>query len=371
MKHRKINFIALFLLVVGVIGCSSGGYKIRGSVEGVDEGKVFLVTSEGKMRDTLSVAELKNGKFEMQGQVPALTVTTLLVEGSFVQTVVYLENAEYEIKLDPSNMGAGLISGGGDVQKLANEYSAIDMDLSKAIAGVREEYIAAIRKPESDRFQALKRFVDSLQQDAQERKENFLKRHADSYIALKDLAERAERLSLDELKQRFALLPESLRQNSMGKMIDEQIRKKETLTVGRPAPDFKVQDTGGNSFTLYSIKAKMKIVDFWASWCAPCRALTPRLKALYEEFHDRGLEIVGISMDDNKDGWLKAIEEEKMTWIQGSNLEGFSRENSLCQLYNITNGIPYLVLMDENNRIVAAGAKLEPLQKEIMKFFQK
>ncbi|WP_231932306.1 MULTISPECIES: TlpA disulfide reductase family protein [Butyricimonas] len=371
MEHKRINFIALFLIVVGVIGCSSREYKIRGSVEGVDEGKVFLVTCEGKMCDTLSIAELKNGKFEMQGQVPALTVTTLVVEGLFAQTVIYLENAEYEIKLDPRNLGSGKISGGGDVQKLANEYSAIDINLAKAIAEVRDEYVAVVKNPESNRFQELKGFVDSLQQDAQERKEAFLNRHADSYIALKDLAERAERLSLDELKKRFALLPEDLRQNSMGKMIDEQIRKKEALAVGHTAPDFKVQDAEGNFFTLYSIKAKMKIVDFWASWCAPCRALTPQLKALYEEFHNQGLEIVGISMDDNKERWLKAIEEENMTWIQGSNLEGFSRENSLCQLYNITNGIPYLVLMDESNRIVAAGAKLEPLQKEIMKFFQK
>ena len=367
-----MNFIALFLIIVGIVGCtSSKGYKVRGNVEGVSEGKVALVTYEGKKCDTLAVTELKDGKFEMQGQVPELTIATLSVEGLFEQTVIYLENAEYEIKLDSRKWGAGKISGGGNVQKLANEYSTIDINLANAIAEIRDEFMAAGRNPESNRFQELKGYVDSLERDARERKEAFLNRHADSYIALNELARGAERLSLDELKKRFALFPENLRQNSMGKLIDEQIRKKEALAEGHLAPDFKVQDAEGKPFTLYSIKAKMKIIDFWASWCAPCRALTPRLKALYEEFHDQGLEIVGISMDDNKEKWLKAIEEEKMTWIQGSNLEGFSRENSLCQLYNITNGIPYLVLLDENNRIVVAGAKLEPLQKEIMKFLQK
>ena len=372
MKQRKISSIAIFLIGMGIMGCtSSEGYKIRGTIGDVQEGKVTLVTYNGKMCDTLSVAEIKDGKFEMQGSVPELTVGIMSVEGVFAQTVIYLEDKEYEVKLDPGNLGFSEISGGGDTQQLANKYLAIDINLSKAVAQVRDEYMVAIRNPESEHYLQLKGFVDSLQQAADVEKEAFLTQHADSYIALCELANRAERLPLDELKKRFGLLSAELQQNALGKAINEQICKKEALAAGQVAPDFTVQNAEGKSFTLYSIKAKMKIIDFWASWCAPCRALTPQLKKLYEEFHDRGLEIVGISMDDDKEKWVKAIEEENLVWIQGSNLEGFKRENSLCQLYNITNGIPHLVLIDENNRIITAGAKVEPLRNEIMKIFQK
>ena len=99
---------------------------------------------------------------------------------------------------------------------------------------------------------------------------------------------------MDELKKRFGLLSAELQQNALGKAINEQICKKEALAAGQVAPDFTVQNAEGKSFTLYSIKAKMKIIDFWASWCAPCRALTPQLKKLYEEFTTGGLKSWGF-----------------------------------------------------------------------------
>ena len=174
-----------------------------------------------------------------------------------------------------------------------------------------------------------------------------------------------------ELQRRFNLLSEELQATALGKQVREQIQKMESLSVGQVAPDFTVQTPEGKSFTMYSVKAKLKIIDFWASWCAPCRALTPQLIKLYEEFHSQGFEIVGISMDENKDAWVKAIGEEKMSWIQGSKLDGFKPGNPLNQLYNITNGIPFLVLVDENNQILATSNQVEPLRKIVEKVLKK
>lgn len=369
---NRNNLMMTLILGLGVLGCTSPkGYRVQGVIDGIQEGKACLVTYDGKKCDTLSSAEIKNGKFEMSGSVTGLTMVSLQVVDIPTRASVYLENEDYTVKLNPNNLELSQIEGGGESQKLANEYSAIDIALSKVIDGIRDEYIEAVREPESERFLRLNNFLDSVQRDAESRKQTFLEQHANSYFALNHLAVDASRLSLDELQRRFNLLSEELQATALGKQVREQIQKMESLSVGQVAPDFTVQTPEGKSFTMYSVKAKLKIIDFWASWCAPCRALTPQLIKLYEEFHSQGFEIVGISMDENKDAWVKAIGEEKMSWIQGSKLDGFKPGNPLNQLYNITNGIPFFVLVDENNQILATSNQVEPLRKIVEKVLKK
>ena len=262
MKQRKISSIAIFLIGMGIMGCtSSEGYKIRGTIGDVQEGKVTLVTYNGKMCDTLSVAEIKDGKFEMQGSVPELTVGIMSVEGVFAQTVIYLEDKEYEVKLDPGNLGFSEISGGGDTQQLANKYLAIDINLSKAVAQVRDEYMVAIRNPESEHFLQLKGFVDSLQQAADVEKEAFLTQHADSYIALCELANRAERLPLDELKKRFKMfslriikMVDSMPNTISGNAIAKQIVRSGTS----PAANYRAACLGKSDKDFLN---KLKMVE--------------------------------------------------------------------------------------------------------------
>ena len=362
MKQRKISSIAIFLIGMGIMGCtSSEGYKIRGTIGDVQEGKVTLVTYNGKMCDTLSVAEIKDGKFEMQGSVPELTVGIMSVEGVFAQTVIYLEDKEYEVKLDPGNLGFSEISGGGDTQQLANKYLAIDINLSKAVAQVRDEYMVAIRNPESEHFLQLKGFVDSLQQAADVEKEAFLTQHADSYIALCELANRAERLPLDELKKRFGLLSAELQQNALGKAINEQICKKEALAAGQVAPDFTVQNAEGKSFTLYSIKAKMKIIDFWASWCGPCRKAIPHVWELYREY-PKELQVFSVSLDEKLEEWKKAMAEEKMEWMQLRCAGEMLRDVAMG--YRLSS-IPYLVLLNPEAKVMCATNSVDDVINQL------
>ena len=370
MKQRKISSIAIFLIGMGIMGCtSSEGYKIRGTIGDVQEGKVTLVTYNGKMCDTLSVAEIKDGKFEMQGSVPELTVGIMSVEGVFAQTVIYLEDKEYEVKLDPGNLGFSEISGGGDTQQLANKYLAIDINLSKAVAQVRDEYMVAIRNPESEHFLQLKGFVDSLQQAADVEKEAFLTQHADSYIALCELANRAERLPLDELKKRFGLLSAELQQNALGKAINEQICKKEALAAGQVAPDFTVQNAEGKSFTLYSIKAKMKIIDFWASWCGPCRHEMKSLLPIYNELKGNDLEFISVSLDKREKDWRKMLDEEKLPWVMLWDKEGFTignEPNVIQKAYGFYS-IPFIVLIDKEGCILERYLRGEKVKEAILK----
>ena len=113
---------------------------------------------------------------------------------------------------------------------------------------------------------------------------------------------------------------------------------------------------------MHSIKGKVKVIDFWASWCGPCRGENPNVVKVYEEFHPKGLEILSVSLDNNKEAWLKAIEDDKLTWNHVSDLQGWN--NAAAQLYGV-NGIPHLIVLDENNVIVAKNLRGDALKEKI------
>ena len=117
------------------------------------------------------------------------------------------------------------------------------------------------------------------------------------------------------------------------------------------------------NFEAEVVGAKVPVViDFWASWCGPCRGEDPNVVKMYEKFHPKGLEILSVSLDEDKDAWLKAIEDDKLTWNHVSDLKGW--QNAAAQLYCV-NGIPHLVVLDENNVIVAKDLRGEELQNKV------
>lgn len=141
-----------------------------------------------------------------------------------------------------------------------------------------------------------------------------------------------------------------------------------SLMIGLPAPDFTVQTPDGKDISLSSYRGKYVLVDFWASWCMPCRRENPNVVAMYNRYKDKGFDVFGVSLDQNKELWMKAIEADKLTWKHGSDLKGW--QSAPAALYGIT-GIPHSILIDKTGKIIARqlrgellGAKLEEIFKE-------
>lgn len=138
--------------------------------------------------------------------------------------------------------------------------------------------------------------------------------------------------------------------------------------MGGIAPDFTLETPEGEPISLYSIKSKVKILDFWASWCAPCRAENPNVKKVYEKYHDAGLEILSVSLDNKKERWIEAIKQDGLPWIHVSDLLGW--ECVAAKLYDIR-GIPRVIVLDEDNRIVATGLRGKELDECVSKVLLK
>ncbi len=148
--------------------------------------------------------------------------------------------------------------------------------------------------------------------------------------------------------------------------IEAFLKSEGALRKGQPAPDIALPDPDGNIRRLSELRGKWVLIDFWASWCRPCRMENPNVVRLYQKYHSRGFEIFGVSLDHNRDAWLQAIRNDNLTWTHVSDLKGW--QSAAAQLYRVS-GIPFTVMVDPEGRIYAKGLRGASLEATLQKLF--
>jgi peroxiredoxin len=188
-----------------------------------------------------------------------------------------------------------------------------------------------------------------------------------SLLLLENLI-RSKALTINEVDGIFKQYPDNLKKSAPGKRIEEKINVTLATEIGAIAPDFTAPDPDGKQISLNEIKGKVTIIDFWAAWCGPCRKENPNVVKLYEKYHDKGLEIIGVSLDGNsrqkdpKKAWLDAIEKDGIKWHQVSNLNYF--RGPVAKQYNIQ-AIPATFILDSEGKIIAKNLRGSALAQKI------
>ncbi|MBC8985009.1 AhpC/TSA family protein [Pedobacter sp. N36a] len=165
----------------------------------------------------------------------------------------------------------------------------------------------------------------------------------------------------------FAALTKEAQQSSIGASITKSIAIDAKTAKGKPAPAFSMSDKDGKIVHLSDFKGKYVLIDFWASWCGPCRKENPNVVAAYKKYHDQGFEIIGISLDSNKEAWLKAVDKDGLTWTQVSDLKGW--QCATASTYGVK-AVPASFLIDPNGKVVGKDLRGEELNKTLADLFK-
>ncbi|MDE6452064.1 MAG: AhpC/TSA family protein [Odoribacter sp.] len=355
---KKILFPAAAIAFSLAACVSTPKYTINGTIEGEQaSGNAFLV----KNSDTLAKAVITDGKFVLTGNVDHTTNAQLTIEGKRMGLPVILENVDYTAVINFTNPMESKVEG-PENQKIINDYMAINMESRSAQSKLYKEYSEAAKANDTAKIRQLGKTFDKLEKEATKKQDALIKNNADTYAAALILTNKMGGMDAEELSKEFENLGPNAQASEAGQAIAERIKKIAAVAVGQVAPDFTLNTPDGKPLSMHSIKGKVKIIDFWASWCGPCRGENPNVVKIYKEFHPKGLEILGVSLDNTKEAWLKAIEDDKLTWNHVSDLKGWGSE--AAQLYAV-NGIPHMVVLDENNVIVAKNLRGDALRAKV------
>jgi len=373
----KKLFLFVFACLPAILLAQTGKYVIEGSVGTYNApAKVYLQYRVKGKTNTDSLT-LKSGKFKFDGTVGTLPVAAYLMfneKGSGPNyhdyKQVYLEPGI--IKVNTADLLTNATVEGPktntDNQKFARAYKAID-EAQKVI----DEKEKAATPDERNSPEFIK--ADKLAQkelDAREMAMNkkFIQENPDSYISLNALEMITYSSDYTDIAPLFNSLSATIKESENGKKFAERLPKLKAVALGAVAPEFAEADTSGKIVNLSSFRGKYVLIDFWASWCGPCRHENPNVVKAFNRFKNQKFTIVGVSLDrpGAKDKWLAAIHKDGLAWTQVSDLKFW--DSKVAGMYAVR-GIPQNFLLDPDGKIIGKNLRGDDLEAKLEEIFGK
>lgn len=350
-------------------------FTVTGKVGNLNTPAKAYINYRAATGSVLDSSDIVDGAFKFHGSVdrPTRGVVVLMHQGEDIRQVsapdlieLYMEQGHIKIASSDSISNAS-IEGGVHNQNF-NTYKGLSKVPASKMDGLMARFSSA-----SDEERAAPDFMNALQEEAMQIQDEiktvtleFIKDHPSSLVSLDLLMPYVDSEPLSEvIEPLFSNLSAAVKDSEAGQYLADRIEKLKTVDIGAIAPDFSQPDTAGNMIALSSLRGQYVLIDFWASWCAPCREENPNVVAAYHKFKDKNFTIFGVSLDrpGQREAWLKAIQDDQLQdWPQVSDLQFW--QSPVVDQYAIQ-GIPQNFLLDPEGRILAKNLRGEELHETL------
>jgi thiol-disulfide isomerase/thioredoxin len=370
MKGLSI-FSTILIATLVFTGCSSensqtasDNFIIEGNLANLPWQKVYLTVYTDLGTENIDSAEVMEGNFSFAGKLDFPEMLTITSPESKDRISFFGENSKITIAGDFNAPDEIKITGSA----IEDEYNAFN-DKTKPfddqLEAVVTEYRAIAESGDEAKLDSIEKAYDAVDSEKTKFVDDYIANNPASvisqYLVLKF---KIFNIDFDELTAINNAFDPSIQNSKYGQIIQQRIDVLAKTAVGQPAPEITQTTPDGEELSLSSLKGQYVLIDFWASWCGPCRAENPNVVKLYAEYNPKGFEIFGVSLDKAKDRWVEAIEADGLQWKQVSDLAGW--KNAAAREYGV-NSIPHTVLVDPDGIIIARGLRGDDLRAELEK----
>ena len=360
------RFLIILLLMPSLMIAQTtkkAGFIINGKLDGFKDGTEIRLIQNGEAVE-MAKTKLLQGKFVLKGNVAEPVLCYLLI-GTEKPTEIFMENRTISIKGKKAEPLALEISG--------SVFHKDFIDFTKTFIPLAQQLNSQANTinsttPGAERDSLMKTYTAS-QQNIQKAIDKFVSEKKKSAVTPFILSATFDfNPDIVVLDKRFNLLDASIKKSESGKRLEQFIADKKVGAIGTEALDFTQPDTTGTPISLSSFRGKYVLVDFWASWCGPCRYENPNVVENFNKFKAKNFTVLGVSLDrpGQKENWVKAINEDGLTWSHVSDLQWWN--NAAAKLYHIQ-GIPQNILVDPQGKIVAKNLRGPDLQAKLCEIF--
>lgn len=369
---NKLLFFTLFIIAITRAtaqppSTSTIKFDIKGTITGVDTGLAWITYENFHVNPQTFTSKIKDGKFEFTGTTAEPCLAQLNIRGLLHNADIYLDEGSYTVMVNKTDPNHFQVKGSKQNEVFAQLKQGMFNWLNMRIY---YDSISAKAKSNKDASaQAIgDKGADGTNRKWTENLKNSVKSEPKNYVVLNFLFQMVENPTfVDEANEIFYMLDSSVRKGHAGDIFKFQLERSLKLSVGRQFPHFEARDLNGKKISTEVAKGHVTVIDFWASFCEPCRAQAPAMAKLYKTYHEKGLEIISVSADTDSLKWKQAVKEDNMEWYNLSDLKGM-RPNSIGRFY--ASAIPAAFVIDANGTIVGRDLNSSDLYLKVEEQFK-